>query len=137
MDILNHLELELEETAYFDAFCVPQSEDGMQQVGRRGKAARPDYLFDRWRLGLNAGMYMKAANVVYAKEIWQMPPDDRQAKHRQWEGDMLQDRIDALTETGRDYNQHLAMLEAKFGERDAVVLRSKRIIGCTTTAAAK
>ena len=135
--ILNYLQSSFEKRPYFDALCLPESDDETYTIERSGRDVRPDYLFDRWCKGQNAGVYMDAANVVNAEKIWQTSFIDRQAELSQWKEDMLKDHADVVSTAGREYNECLARIHAKYVERDTAVLKSKRIIGCTSTAAAK
>ena len=40
--------IEFEDFEYFQALTVPTSEDGMTQVGRRGRAVDAYYLLNQW-----------------------------------------------------------------------------------------
>ncbi|OBZ78261.1 NFX1-type zinc finger-containing protein 1 [Grifola frondosa] len=55
----------------------------------------------------------------------------------QWERGWDADRVAEFYTTAKAYNDCREDLDRKFGQRNAAVLKSKRIIGCTTTAAAK
>ncbi len=129
--------LEFEETDFFDAFQVPLSEDGMSTVGGKGRKVDEFYLLDRWRSGQNAGIFMDVENVKAAREIWNMSPETRRSHLANWEEAIRKDEIEDLYRLARTYNSLLDELDRKFSERNTFVLQSKRIIGCTTTAAAK
>lgn len=51
--------------------------------------------------------------------------------------DMLKYQVQEICESAKLYDKCQVELQRKFEERDVVTLRSKRIIGCTTTGAAK
>ncbi|KAK0214978.1 P-loop containing nucleoside triphosphate hydrolase protein [Armillaria fumosa] len=129
--------LEFEEPVFYNAFQVPISEDGMSMVGGKGRKVDQFYLLQRWRNGQNAGIFMRSGNVKAATEIWNMSPATRQSHLANWEEAIRRDEIEDLYNLARTYNCLLDELNLKFRERDGFVLRSKRIIGCTTTAAAK
>lgn len=135
-DILDHIEFD--DGDFFEAFQVPTPADGMQPVGRNGRAIGPDFLVDRWIRGWDAGMYKREDNVREGEgaRIWKMPTKERAKKLAQWKEDMLKDRVEAFHAKAHEYDQILSQVERKFGESDGAMLRSKRIIGCTTTAAA-
>jgi hypothetical protein len=121
---------------YFVALSVPTSTDGMQRVGRDGKAVQPDYLLQRWRGGKGAGQFSDCPHVQNAPDIWRMNRDDRQRELRKWEDALLEETVAELYTTGHRYNTYQSRIDRRFKEKDAAVLARKRIIGCTTTGAA-
>ncbi|KAK0239335.1 P-loop containing nucleoside triphosphate hydrolase protein [Armillaria nabsnona] len=129
--------LEFEEPNFFDAFQVPLSEDGMSTVGGKGRTVDEFFLLERWKSGQNAGIFMNEGNVKAAREIWNMSPETRRSHQANWEEAIRKDEIEDLYRLARTYNSLLDELDRKFSERNTFVLQSKRIIGCTTTAAAK
>ncbi|KAJ4477292.1 P-loop containing nucleoside triphosphate hydrolase protein [Lentinula aciculospora] len=134
-DLLVHLEFE--EPDFFEAFSVPVSDDGMTVVGKSGRALDEFYLVDRWRHGQNAGVFSDQQNVSIAAHIWNMEKKERRHFENNWVQEILTEKIDALYKQAQRYNETQTELQQKFRERDIEVLKSKRIIGCTTTAAAK
>ena len=66
-----------------------------------------------------------------------MKPADRVKAQRAWESEMLNDRLDAVRTSGTGYQDALERISSIYMERDLVILRQKRVIACTTTAAAK
>ena len=94
------------------------------------------YLLGRWANGNNAGVFFRHHVVQAAREIWEMSGADRQAKIKDWNTEILRDQAQTIATLGKDYNKCMHNLSRKFTEKDAAILSSKRIIGCTTTAAA-
>ncbi|KDR65734.1 hypothetical protein GALMADRAFT_106825 [Galerina marginata CBS 339.88] len=131
-DILDYLEIEGPE--YFDAFRLPESEDGMSFVGENGKAAGPDYLINRWARGGDAGSFAKA---FASSDIWNLPPEDRTLRWNSWKEALLLEAIQEVSANAEEYNRCCQRLNRAFRSATANILRSKRIVGCTTTAAAK
>ncbi|KAI0076548.1 P-loop containing nucleoside triphosphate hydrolase protein [Panus rudis PR-1116 ss-1] len=129
--------LEFEDPDYHETFLVPQSSDGMQQVGKKGKDVKADYLLERWMNGQDAGMFQKANNVRAEPDIWAAGRTERDARMAQWKEAILREQIDNFCDAAQRYNRCLADIDRKFGESSGALIRSKRIIGCTTTAAAK
>jgi hypothetical protein len=121
---------------YFVALSVPTSTDGMQRVGRGGQAIQPDYLLHRWRNGMDAGQFSSCPYVQNAPDIWRMNHDDRQRELRKWMDALVEETVAELHTTGHLYNTYQSLIDRKFKEKDAAVLASKWIIGCTTTGAA-
>ena len=128
--------LEFAEPDYFYAFTVPESEDGMQRVGKQGQAVQPEYLLDRWQRGLDAGQFEDSPNVQDTVDIWRMVQQDRLRELKRWKDALLEETVEDVYTTGHRYNTCQSRLDHKFKQKEAAVLASKRIIGSTTTAAA-
>ena len=129
--------LELEEAKFYAAFEVPKSDDGMTVMGKGGRVADEFYLIRRWQQGGDPGIFSDAPNVLEAHEIWSMPKASRQAIFNRWVEEIWKEEVETLCETASQYNTSVDELDRKFKEKDGYILENKRIIGCTTTAAAK
>ncbi|KAF8523225.1 P-loop containing nucleoside triphosphate hydrolase protein [Gautieria morchelliformis] len=131
--------LEFEEPEFFAAFQLPTLIDssGMQRVGNRGRAVNPFSLYQRWIAGKDAGWSKDEPSVLAASRIWNMSLTSRREQVTQWQMAILMDHVERLYDTAKSYNKSQTELERKFAEGAGAILRSKRIIGCTTTAAAK
>lgn len=134
-DLLDYLEFE--DTTYFEAFRVPDSTDDMTQVGKKGRAVDATYLLNQWLNGWDAGLYKKHSHVIDNPAIWEMLRPDRQAKYTTWKDALFEEQVTEFRDLAKQYNQCQNELARKFSEKSTAILRSKRIIGCTTTAAAK
>ncbi|RYP13854.1 hypothetical protein DL767_010543 [Monosporascus sp. MG133] len=135
-DILEHLEFLTEGPPFFSAFEVPTRDDGTVHVGKKGKAIDSTfYLLDRWCRGKDATPFKRVAQKY--PEVWNIKASDRNKLQRQWEAEILKERLDAVQSAGYSYNNELEQIASIYMERELTVLRSKRIIACTTTAAAK
>ena len=134
-DLMSYLEFEEED--FYSAFKVPESNDDMKKVGKSGRVVDEFYLIQWWKRGGNPGIFSNAPNVLKAREIWSMPTDSRQAIVNQWVENIRKEEVEALCKTASRYNEIVDELDRKFKEKDGYILKSKRIIGCTTTAAAK
>ncbi|KAJ6497671.1 P-loop containing nucleoside triphosphate hydrolase protein [Mycena sanguinolenta] len=124
---------------FFTAFEVPASEDGMSLVGSGGKVIGEHYLLQRWKNGQDAGQFLTSANVVSesGSRIWAMPKDARSKNLSMWVEELCREAVDELYQTAKKYNKSVEELQRKFKEKDGHILQMKRVIGCTTTAAAK
>lgn len=135
--ILNYLEIE--DPEYFEAFTVPEQDDGMEVAGKDGKAVQPDYLIEQWSLGKGPGpafgLLLEASSSK--KAVWDLPLPSREANIRRWRDALLNEAIEDLSVNAKEYNRCYEKLNRAFSSDTANVLRSKRIVGCTTTAAAK
>lgn len=134
-DIMEHIEFE--DPAYYSAFQVPQSDDGMTKVGRGGRAVSPFYLMEQWVNGRNAGIFFGSPHVRNAMQIWKMPLSVRQQVLSKWTAAILEEKITEFWSIAKEYNATQDKIARMFSSATVTTLCSKRIIGCTTTAAAK
>lgn len=134
-DLLDHIEFQPNDDEYFEAFTVPAETDGMSRVGKHGKTVGETYLIDRWLSGMDVGVYVDI-EIAFPR-IWSMPSPDRAALVQRWTEEILRDQISDFCATGKRHNNLLHDIDVQFGRRDTEIIRSKRIIACTTTAAAK
>ncbi|PGH26481.1 hypothetical protein AJ80_01795 [Polytolypa hystricis UAMH7299] len=119
-DILEYLEFS-DESAFFDAFQVPEEKSGMQRVGKKGKAVNKYYLLERWVDGHDAGALCCADGLL----VQMATGHSRRAKSKS--GSLIE-----------EYNRVEKELDDYFYyKKNAKLLQAKRIIACTTTAAAK
>ena len=140
LDILDYLEFD--DPVFYGAFKVPDPEDsdGMVRIGRRGQKITPDYLLSRWKNGQDAGMYARDVHNSESEEnkkIWDMNRDTRRKHFQQWEDALVQESIEALATAAREYNKCQENLIRARNISLLGMLHNKRIVGCTTTAAAK
>ena len=135
--ILDHIEFE--DTDYFEAFRVPDSalSGDMKFVGRGGATLDETYLINEWLLSRGPGIFRSEEHVRAAGAIWNMSRDARREKLNFWQAAIYRERAEELYERGKAFNATEVLLDRKYAESESAVLRSKRIIGCTTTAAAK
>ncbi|EIN07312.1 P-loop containing nucleoside triphosphate hydrolase protein [Punctularia strigosozonata HHB-11173 SS5] len=134
-NILEYLEFEAPD--FYRAFLVPKAADGMRQVTRKGKEIQDDFLFYQWSKGYDAGLFKNHDHVKEATDIWQMPLESRLARIASWKHELLKEQALRIHTHATDYNSHVDRLDHKFDQRNREIIASKRIIGCTTTAAAK
>jgi AAA domain len=135
-DLLGHLEFSDDHSHFYDAFQLPEQNDGMTRIDRRGKAIEKHYLLDRWAGGKNAGIFQTEVENLHP-EVWKMGAFERQSLLNSWKSEILRERISRLCEYGSHYDKSLSDTKALFNEKDRRVMAQKRIIACTTSAAAK
>ena len=121
---------------YFNAFRVPKQK-GMTIVGPNGKAVLPQFLISRWMEGQDAWNFKSEPHVQRAEHIWNMPKTLRQKKVDSWIAEMVEKSAQGICVAGQGFNGCQDSLAKTFGQGVITQLRSKRIIGCTTTGAAK
>lgn len=134
-DMLTYIEFE--DSDYFDAFQVPESTDGMVRVGKKRVTVDATYLISQWSRGQNAGIFKQESHIKAAAAIWSMTNAERQQKLADWELGIGQSVVDDIWKRGRDFDECQDELLRKSNDSSIALLKQKRIIGCTTTGAAK
>ncbi|KAL4063837.1 P-loop containing nucleoside triphosphate hydrolase protein [Scleroderma citrinum] len=129
--------IQTKDVDYFNALRVPKKKDGMSIVGPNGKPVTRLFLISRWMEGQDAWNFKSEPHVQSAERIWNMPKALRQQKLDSWMTGMIEERAEAICAAGRGFNDCQDTLARTFGEGVVAQLRRKRIIGCTTTGAAK
>jgi hypothetical protein len=132
--ILEHLEFE--DPDFFDAFQLPAIEDGMSVVGRNGKAIEGAYLISEWMQGRNAGVVGGVIEQQFP-DVWGLETSARAALRLRWIKGIIQEQSSHIVGLVQKYNRCRHRVDRINREREASILKQKRIIGCTTTAAAK
>jgi hypothetical protein len=132
--LLDFLEFS-DDSEYFDAFVVPDSDDGMKVIGKKNKQVDKYYLVKRWLRGEDAGVFMKNARQDHP-QVWNVDPQSRSALRMQWLKAILEEQVAEITTLAHKYNTCRARIQQLFNEKTFHVIGQKRIIGCTTTAAA-
>lgn len=134
--IMELLEFSENDSIFHDALLTPEHDPNEQLVGEGGKRITDRYLWDRWRHGQNAGIFQETVDQEYA-HIWAMDRSAREAKMNDWNRELLEERIAGIGTLVESYNRSEGILREAWDEKDSHIIRSKRIIACTTTAAAK
>jgi hypothetical protein len=135
-NIMELLEFSEEDSDFYDALQVPDHDMDEQLVGGGGKRISDNYLYDRWRHGQDPGVFKRVVNQDHA-HIWAMDRSTREAKMREWDRELLRERISGIGSLVKSYNRSESILREAWAQKDSQIIRSKRIIACTTTAAAK
>ncbi|KAK4501494.1 hypothetical protein PRZ48_007303 [Zasmidium cellare] len=133
--ILEYLEFSDDDYEFFEAFEVPEQQDGFQVVGKDNKAVDKFYLLDRWMNNKGPGIFKKKLSPWHM-DIWAMDPTSRGDKFKKWKLDILTEAIDGITAKAAAFDSAQHTLHGALGQKDAELIQSKRIVACTTTAAA-
>tara|TARA_R110002003_G_scaffold279_24_gene18208 strand:+ start:3500 stop:5008 length:1509 start_codon:yes stop_codon:yes gene_type:complete len=133
--ILDYLEFS-EDSEYFDAFTLPENDDHMTLVGRNNKRIPRFYLAQRWLRGEDAGIF-KAGAIRDFPCVWQVEPEARLRFRNKWEKDIVEEQVVEIGTLAMKYNDCCNRTQQLFHEKDAHLIARKRIVACTTTAAAK
>ena len=139
-DILDYLEFD--DPNFYGAFKVPDPEDseGMVRVGRRGQKMPATYLLFQWQKGWDAGIFerdIRNSKSEAINKIWDMGKSTRLEYFKRWEDALMQESVEELATITREYNECQVDLIRAQNTSLQGILQSKRIVGCTTTAAAK
>lgn len=134
-DILDYLEFSEEFDHFHPALLLPENDDGMSLVGKDGKNVKPSYLYDRWSRGEDSGIFPNHAREHH--QIWDMNTNSRMKQIKQWTTTLLTEKVSRFVTLLSYYNDSQQCLARILGERNVQILKSMRVIGCTTTAAAK
>lgn len=134
-DIQDYLEFSDDDTKFFGAFTIPTEAEGYVRVGKKGKDVKQDFLFNNWKAGDGPGIFRQHA-LKHHKDIWDIDPSQRKKLVDKWFMAILKEKAQCVQERARQYNLTQEKMDSQFRERKVQILRGKRIIGCTTTAAA-
>ncbi|PVI08396.1 P-loop containing nucleoside triphosphate hydrolase protein [Periconia macrospinosa] len=134
-ELLEYLEFS-EDSEFFDAFQIPESdEDGFIIVGEDGKPINPSYLYDRWMQGDDAGVLQAQASHEYP-DVWSLDAEARLDRMKSWFKALAEEQAAEMANLAAKYNHCQKRITQLFRSKDAHIMGEKRIIGCTTTAAA-
>lgn len=128
--------LEFEEPAFFEAFMPPAELDGMTLVGENGESVTGQYLFERWCHGKSHSKLSLNHLHEQARQVWEMDESTRQAKIKTWTEMLLEEQVAKVQGLITRMDNYQVKLAEMWNEKTRDILLSKRIIGCTTTAAA-
>ena len=134
--MLDYLEFSEDDADFCYALQMPEFDADERIVGENGKPLKPDYLFDRWSRGLDAGVFSTSATLEYA-HVWNLDHESRAGKLQRWKRQLLEDVVSDIGRKVRSYNASEGTIREALGQRDAEVIQRKQIVACTTTAAAK
>ena len=129
--------IEFEDPDFFEAFRVPERPDGMKMMGPKKTVVDNRFLISRWVQGHDAWKFKQEPHVQSAAEIWNMDMVLRAEKVESWKLAIMKEIVEAICVSGKGFNDSQDDLTRMFKEADIALLKSKRIVGCTTTGAAK
>lgn len=133
--LAEYLEFSDEDTYFHGAFAIPAGENGWSRAGRGQREIKPDYLFQQWSQGWGPGMFSRQLPNS-ARLAWDMPLPARKSKIAEWTEALIAEHVREIQGLVQQFNDIQERLKAVFNEGKAETMKSKHIIGCTTTAAA-
>jgi hypothetical protein len=131
-----YLEFSDEDNQFLEAFRVPASDDDWQLAGKRNQTVGPDYLYRQWSRGKGPGVYAKSCSAA-SKAVWKMHQNERQAHIERWTRSLVGECLGSFEKHVRRFDGIQEDIDAQFSEADAYTIGQKKIVGCTTTGAAK
>ncbi len=137
-DIKEYLEFSLRRKYLPPCICSSAAETGWKVAAGKGdQEVRSDYLFHRWSPGIRSPGSFVIRVPERAEHVWEMTHPLRKSRLDAWRQALLKESIAKVQEHFRDYNVSDTLLGDLFKDNYTSDLQSSRIIGCTTTAAAK
>lgn len=133
-DMMEYLEFSNKFQDFFEAFTLP-TQGSFETVGKKGKRLDKFYLLQCWANGRRPKAVL--AHVSSHERIWALSSEDRSKLLKVWLTDILEDRLTRFVDYGQQYNAQILAARRVRGENGRRVMQKMRIIGCTTTAAAK
>ena len=133
-ELLDHLKSTY--PTYFEALSVPPADDDMILIGESGQAIEHTYLLSRWSRGQDAGVFRNHPIVVASRDVWNLSLEERKTLGVRWRDEILDTQIEAMIDAGVKYNACQEHISNGYQRKTRQILRSKRIIACTTTGAA-
>ncbi|KAG5917771.1 hypothetical protein E4U42_007121 [Claviceps africana] len=137
-EVLEHLEFchEEQDQLCFRAFTVPSPEEQVLGAVRKSGMINPEYLIDRWLDGKGPGALSRNVSRSCAS-VWSIPRATRSSFESRWMNSIFQERREHLLSDVRKIDALQLEVDRLLDEAKCAFVRTKQIIGCTTTAAAK
>ena len=136
-EILDYLEFaDTDHLRFWRAFQVPHDEEGFRRAGRKGRMMSRDYLIDEWQNGRGPGPLRKYIPVD-CQPVWNLPKTERVALKAEWVGALRAERLVLLQGYLERFDDIQLQIDVLFNESKCAFIKTKRLIGSTTTAAAK
>lgn len=107
----------------------------MIMVTKRAGRALKNLLYARWIRNQDAEVYSDLL-PTHCRDIWKLDPKIREEKDRSWKKALLGEQAESLSVSISLFDKCQNRLSAILREKNREILKSKQIIGCTTTAAA-
>lgn len=139
-DILEYLEFG--DVQAYEALVVPsdaltgRGRNGFVAVGKKGKSMEPGYLLQKWQIMKPPHPFSSRLSDQTAP-FWRMHREERAAHYRTWVHSIMEERIAEVTRLGSELSEKQKSIETLRNRPKRALIEEKKVIGCTTTAAAK
>ncbi|KAK2002735.1 ATPase [Colletotrichum falcatum] len=135
-DILSFLEFSENDQAFYEAFSLPEQEEGFRLAVSNNQEMTSSHLLERWAQGKGAGQLRNLMSPA-SKRIWNLPKAERSQHLQTWTECIHKEQIEAVQGLVRRFDEANEKLATLFDENKCSFMQTKRLVGCTTTAAAK
>ncbi|KAK1470006.1 ATPase [Colletotrichum melonis] len=135
LELLSFLEFSDDDQLFYEAFLLPEQDRGFQIAGKSNRAMGPDYLLGRWITGQDAGELRHFVSSG-SHDIWYLSMAQRSAHIQRWVECIRKERIEAVQNLIKRFNEAQEQVDRLFRESKCSFMQTKRVVGCTTTAAA-
>ena len=117
-------------------FEIPRLNDGFRMVDEKNRPIGKHYLWQRWLENKDRGVYQKNWPGKISS-VWKLNPSERQIVVTKCRESIMEQKMEEFENEKKRYNSTVQELRDLNQLAEIELLKSKRIIGCTTTGAAK
>lgn len=135
--------LEFGDVLAYEALSVPSefltgnpNKRGFVTVGNKGKKIQAGYLLHRW-LNMNPPHPFNDRLSGDAASFWKMPQKERLERFQTWSRCIMEEKVAEVVRLTSELSQKQKEYDTLRARPKRALLDEKRVIGCTTTAAAK
>lgn len=136
LEIFESLEFSEEFQLFYEAFQLPEQAEGFSLAGRNHKTMDREYLYDQWSKGRDAGQLRHYVSSDH-QYLWRMPMVQRDHYVQLWTTQLWKELVDSVRNLASRFDEAQRQMDTLFSESRSTFIQTKRVIGCTTTAAAK
>jgi hypothetical protein len=119
---------------YSQAFEISLEVNGTTRTIKKGTVADKHYLLQRWINGENPGVFPEKKRYT---DVWNLSLQQRKELSTSWWAKISQNGLSAFLKAAEHHNDLLSQARNANGQVTEQIIRSKRIIACTTSGAAK
>lgn len=118
---------------YSQAFEISLERNGTSRTTSNGSVANRHYLLQRWIDGEDPGVFPEKKK----HDVWNISLQQRKELSTSWWAEISKSGLSAFLKTAEHHDDLLSKARNANGQVTEQIIRSKRIIACTTSGAAK
>jgi hypothetical protein len=119
---------------YSQAFEISLEVNGTTRTAENGSVVDKHYLLRQWIKGENPGVFPEKKRYA---DVWDLSLQQRKELSTNWLANIGESGLRAFLETAEHHDTLLSQARNANGQVTEQIIRSKRIIACTTSGAAK
>ncbi|KAG9523714.1 P-loop containing nucleoside triphosphate hydrolase protein, partial [Aureobasidium melanogenum] len=119
---------------YSQAFEISLEPNGTTRITENGTVGGRHYLLQRWIEGKDPGVFPEKRKYT---DVWNLSLLQRKELSSSWQATISQKALPTFLEMAEHHNELLSQARNANGQVTEQIIRSKRIIACTTSGAAK